>query len=217
LSQQRKLEYDNFEHFVYCDYIRVGCYTMTPKLSNDILDFLNHDSTKDFLVAANNFVDIVETKNITKDEFIKRSHRAIIDLYSTGDKLREIELKYSSADSDFDRDKIFENKNAGLISELGEKAFYWEVFDPTYFEQNGEPKLGWTITDKEASQGWLVDDFAEIYRDLKIELEKIKKIGTDEAVEDALWQLKFSFRNHWGGHAINAIRYLHFFWYDNKA
>jgi hypothetical protein len=72
------------------------------------------------------------------------------------------------------------------------------------------------ITDKEPTQGWLVDDFADIYRDLKIELTKIEKIGTDEAVEDALWQLKWSFTNHWGQHCINALRALHYLWYDGK-
>ena len=189
---------------------------MKPQLSNDIFEFLNLDTTREFLAAANKFIDILENKTILKEQFLKQSHSALIDLYSAGHKLEEIELKYSSAESDFDKDKIFNSKNAALISQLGEEAFYWEVFDPTYSEQNGEPKSGWKITDREASQGWLVDDFADIYQDLKIELEKINNIGTDEAVEDALWQLKFSFQNHWGGHAINAMRYLHYYWYDNK-
>ncbi len=189
---------------------------MTAQLSNDITQFLNLDTTRDLLAAAKKFIDILENKTLTKDEFLKLSHSALVDLYSTGHKLQEIELKYSSADSEFDRDEMFDNKNAGLISELGEEAFYWEIFDPTYSEQNGKPKIGWTIADREGLQGWLVDDFADIYRDLKIELEKMNRIGTDEAIEDALWQLKFSFRNHWGRHCINAIRYLHYYWYDNK-
>ena len=183
---------------------------MTAQLSNDILQFLNLDTTKDFLAAAKKFIDVLEDKTIPKEELLKYYHYALIQLYSTGHNLQEIEIKFSSADSEFNRDQIFDNKNAGLISELGEKAFYSEVFDPTYPAQNG-------IADGETSRGWLVDDFADIYRDLKIELEKIDKIGTDEAVEDALWQLKFSFRNHWGQHCINAMRYLHYYWYDNKS
>lgn len=194
----------------------VACYTMTTQLSNGILEFLNRDTTQEFLVAAKKFVNLLEDKTLTKEEFLKLSHSALIDIYSAGHKLQEIELKYSGAESDFDRDEIFDNQNAGLVSDLGEEAFYWQVFDPTYAEQNGKPKSGWTVTDKDALQGWLVDDFGDIYRDLKIELQKIETIGTDEAVEDALWQLKFGFRNHWGGHAINAIRYLHYYWYDNK-
>ena len=177
---------------------------MTAQLSKDIIDFLNLDTTRNFLVAAHQFVDIVELKNINKESFVRQSHLALVDLYAAGQKLTEIELIYSNSDSNFDRDKFFDNNNQNLISELGGQAFYFESFDPTYEK------------DESPSQGWLVDDFADIYRDLKIELEKLK-VGSNEATEDALWQLKFSFRNHWGGHCINALRYLHYFWYDNKA
>src|SRR5215204_3834294 len=135
---------------------------MTAQLSNNIIDFLNLDTTRSFLVAAQQFIDILESENISKDNFLKQSHLALIDLYAAGQKLTEIELIYSSADSDFDRDKFFDNKNQNVISELGGQAFYFESFDPTY-EKEESP-----------SQGWLVDDFADIYRDLKIELEKLK-------------------------------------------
>jgi len=189
---------------------------MTVQLSNDISEFLNLDTTKNFLAVATKFINILEDKNLTKDEFLKRSHSALIQLYLAGHELQEIQLKYVNDDTDFDRDKLFDNKNADSVSKLGQDAFYWEIFDPRYFEEKGQSKSGWTIADKEASQGWLIDDFADIYRDLKIELEKINKVATDEAIEDALWQLKFGFRNHWGGHCISALRYLHYFSYDTK-
>jgi hypothetical protein len=189
---------------------------MTDKLSTDIREFLERTSTQSFLLSARQFVDLLETENIDKEIFYSKAHTALLDLYSDGHKLDLIELNYSSADSDFDRETIFENKNVGLISELGAETYYWEIFDPTYSEKDGKPNAGWTITDREASQGWLVDDFADIYRDLKIELMKIEKIRTDEAVEDALWQLKWSFAHHWGQHCINALRYFHYLYYDGK-
>jgi hypothetical protein len=190
---------------------------MTNSLSADIQTFLQKDSTKTFLKVAEQFIALIEADNISKEDFFRQAHTTLIDLYAAGHKLEIIELKYSSADSDFGKtdDEFFKNKNQAIISTLGEDAFYWEVFDPTYFEKDGNPGQGWQITDKEPTQGWLVDDFADIYRDLKIEIEKMK-IGTDEAIEDALWQMKFSSRNHWGQHCINAIRALHFLWYDGK-
>jgi len=197
--------------------LRVSTNTMTTdKLSTDIREFLERTSTQTFLFSARQFVGLLETENIDKEIFYSKAHIALVDLYSSGHKLDLIELKYSSADSDFDRETIFENKNVGLIAELGNEAFYWEIFDPTYSEKEGQPNTGWTITDREATQGWLVDDFADIYRDLKIELIKIDNIATDEAVEDALWQLKWSFIHHWGQHCINALRYFHYLYYDGK-
>ena len=184
---------------------------MTTNLSQDIQTFLQKESTKEFLKAAEKFIDIVEADNIQQEQFPLQAHRALVQLYSSGHNLEHIDLIYSSADSDFGKtdDEFFINKNRALISNLGKDCFYWEVFDPAYSAENGE------IMDNEPNQGWLVDDFADIYRDLKIELEKMK-IGTDEAIEDALWQMKFSFIHHWGNHCINAMRYLHYLWYDGK-
>jgi len=189
----------------------IRCNTMTTKyLSTDIKDFLKRASTETFLYAARQFVGLLEAANVDKGIFYSKAHAALLDLYSAGYKLDQIELKYSSDNNDFDPNTLFEDRNAGQISELGAEAFYWEVFDPTYSEKEGQQKSGWTITDREATQGWLVDVFADIYRDLKIELLKIDNIGTDEAVEDALWQLKWSFNHHWGQHCINALRYFHY-------
>lgn len=177
---------------------------MSPnQLSEELVEFLEQDSTIYFLAAANRFINIIESKEINKQEFIYQSREALADLYATGVKLEGISLRFTGADVDFDRDSLFENKNNNLVRELGHYVNYWEVFDPVY-DKNEEP-----------SQGWLVDDYADIYRDLKIEMEKMK-IGTNEAVEDALWQLKFSFNYHWGSHCINALRYLHYLLYDNK-
>jgi hypothetical protein len=190
----------------------------TMKISPDIQTFLDKDSTKNFLKVAGKFIELVETKNISNEQFYRQAHETLIDLYSGGHKLEQIDLKYSSVDTDFGEtdDEFFRNQNQALISTLGKDCFYWEVFDPTYTEQdNGQPGQGWKITDKVPTQGWLIDDFADIYRDLKIEIEKLK-IETDEAIEDALWQMKWSFINHWGHHCINALRYLHYLWYDGK-
>jgi len=176
---------------------------MTDTLSSDIKNFLYKDSTKNFLKVAGEFIDIIEADNISKEKFYKRVFPTLIDLYSSGQKLEEIELKYSSADSDFGKtdDEFFKNKNQALISTLGFNAYYWEVYDPYVDEKENE-----------ATQGCLVDDFADIYRDLKIEFEKMK-LRTDEAIEDALWQMKFSFIHHWGHHCVSALRALHFLWY----
>lgn len=174
------------------------------KLSTDIQEYLSKKTTTEFLTAARQFIQLLEARGIPNDVFYKTVHLSLSELYAAGHKLEEINLKYSSADSDFNRDELFDGKDLSQISALGEEAFYSEVFDPIYDEN------------EETVQGWLVDDFSDIYRDLKIELKKIDTIGTDEAIEDALWQLKWSFLNHWGQHCINALRALHFLAYDGK-
>jgi hypothetical protein len=176
---------------------------MNANLSDDIQSFLDLQTTKEFLAVADKFIQLLETKEIVIEDFVKHAHEILASLYCAGFNLQTIDLKYSDDKSDFDRDSLFENKNVNLIAELGDEGFYWEIFDPC-FKQDNDKVLG-----------YLVDDFGDIYRDLKIELEKIK-INSDEAVEDALWQLKFNFHHHWGNHCIDALRYFHWYWYNNK-
>jgi hypothetical protein len=188
----------------------------TDKLSKDIKEFLKRNSTATFLLAARRFVELLESKNISKKEFCSKAHTALLELYSAGHKLDKLEFKYLNDDKDYDRKVIIENKNAGIISELGAQAIYWEIFDPTYSENDGQPHDGWTVTDKEPTQASLVDDFQDIYIELKTGLIKIDQIGTDKAIEDALWYLKWSFSRHWGQHCIDALRYFHYLDYDGK-
>ncbi|PKP02336.1 MAG: DUF5063 domain-containing protein [Bacteroidetes bacterium HGW-Bacteroidetes-6] len=188
------------------------------RLSTEITELLNKKSTTDFLNAARQFVTLMENGDLDQEEFHKDSHKALSELYRTALELETIELIHSSPESEFkeiDHDEL-RKMNKNLISNLGKDCFYWGILDPTYTEEDGKPGLGWKISDKEPTQGWLVDDFADIYADLKEELTKIDQIGTDEAIEDALWQLKFGFNHHWGNHCIDAMRVLHYLWYNGK-
>jgi len=190
--------------------------TTMKQLSNEIIELLKKKSTTDFLTASREFVALLENGDLSQETFYKESQKALSELYQTALELETIELIYSGPDIEFkeiDKDK-FKKQNINFISKLGKDSFYWKVFDPTYKEDDGKPGQGWKINDKEPVQGSLVDDFADIYADLKEELIKIDQIGTDEAIEDALWQLKFGFNHHWGNHCIDAMRALHYLWYD---
>ena len=69
---------------------------------------------------------------------------------------------------------------------------YWQVFDPT--------------KDSEAIYGSLADDIADIYRDLKEGLDDIHLARA----EDIIWEWRLGFSSHWGKHAIDALRTIHF-------
>jgi Domain of unknown function (DUF5063) len=77
---------------------------------------------------------------------------------------------------------------------LGDLNLYWEVWDPT--------------KDKEAIRGSLADDFADIYRDLSEGLELSK--ARQALPEDNIWYWRFEYYSHWGKHAIDALRTIHF-------
>ena len=176
-------------------------------LTKEIQSILETKETQDFLKISRGFIELIENKEIKEKEFYPEIHKKLTELYNAGLSLKSIELIHSSENSEFEnftREQLKE-QNVNLISSLGKDCFYWKVFDPTYEKEN------------ELAQGWLVDDVADIYADLKEELYKIDQIGTDEAIEDGLWQLKFGFTSHWGNHCVSAIRALHYIYYDGKT
>lgn len=173
------------------------------KLLTDIQEFLAKDTTRNFLNAARQFVELLEIEIIDRENFFKRAHSALINLYASGHKFEEINLEIEKKELDSNKSISFENKNLNQISTLGYDTKYLKVFNP--INKNVH----------ELIQGDIALDFEDIYCDLKNELEKMK-IGTNEAVEDALWQMKFSFTMHWGNHCIDALRALHYLSQDNN-
>ena len=81
-----------------------------------------------------------------------------------------------------------------LKEKLGAWNLYWMVFDPR--------------TDNEAIQGSLADDIADIYRDLKDGI--VLKEANEVPASEIIFEWRFGFTSHWGQHAVNALRTIHF-------
>ncbi|HKF48852.1 MAG TPA: DUF5063 domain-containing protein [Terracidiphilus sp.] len=77
-----------------------------------------------------------------------------------------------------------------LTEKLEDWDLYREVFNP--------------VSDAEVVYGSLADDLADIYRDLSEPLNE-----TSTPPEDRIWAWRFSFRSHWGQHAVDALRAIH--------
>jgi hypothetical protein len=72
---------------------------------------------------------------------------------------------------------------------------YWEVFNP--------------FSNEAPVQGSLSDDLADIYCDLQEEIRLYEQAKYREAIGN--WT--FNFQIHWGSHAVDAIRALHYLVY----
>ncbi|MBP7281185.1 MAG: DUF5063 domain-containing protein [Leptospiraceae bacterium] len=163
-------------------------------LSASVMKFLERNTTQSFLNATQNFLNLLEMEISVEEIFWRKIHFALIDLYSTGFNLGEIELDVT--ENTFNSPKKVSPKYP-INLKFSKK--YWKVMNPLQIENPIE--------------GDIALDLEDIYHNLKMELEKIK-IGTDEAVEDALWQLKFSFQTHWGNHCVDALKILYYFSHD---
>jgi len=154
------------------------------------------DETKPILWSARRYCSFLETTAKTETEFLEEVEGLLLDLYKAGTTVRwptlHHERDFRHVVSKDHLDSVFHKIGA----RIGSDRVYWEVFDPFDHE------------DHDPVCGDLVDDLGDIYQDVKRAL-LIFELDTPAAREDAIWQLKFGFENHWGRHAIGALTAVH--------
>jgi hypothetical protein len=132
-------------------------------------------------------------------EFRCKLHKVLSKVYALSWDLPPIELQFETEKEDLLSEHQLKKMNLLISNKLGDKNFYFEVFDPFHLEK------------EDPTQGWLIDDLSDIYKEIKNGILKIES-KKPAFIEDGIWDIVFGRNVHWGNHAINAIRALH---YDN--
>ncbi len=128
----------------------------------------------------------------TKEDFLVSCASLIPKLYVASQELPKPK-EIRDEDIEIDRSQIA-SPMANIMDLLGEDAWYDEVFDP--------------IKDCELVKGCIADDLTDIYTDLKSGYIKWNK-GTDEGMDEALWDWAFSLESHMGDHMVDVLRPIH--------
>jgi hypothetical protein len=154
---------------------------------------------------ARRFCAVVDSASSSeRADLVRQIYQILPKLIDEAVRLPELEL--SDRDDSTDGTSHFVRKPVGLNDEecghlynvLKEKLLdwdlYWQVFDPT--------------KDHEAIRGSLADDIADIYRDLR---KGLILFETHQAPEDEIiWLWRLLFHSHWGAHAMESLRTIHF-------
>ncbi|MCD4792721.1 MAG: DUF5063 domain-containing protein [Bacteroidales bacterium] len=155
---------------------------------------------QEFINSARNYCMLLEKKRkINPIQFFTDIQKQLLELYSKAISLPTFEI---ISNVDFD-DKLDYDTLDGVKKQtdklLGNYQFYWSIFNPI------ENKM-----DKEkAVCNDLFDDLIDIYKDIKYYLLIFDK-NTIESQENAAWAMQFYFWYHWGNHAIDALRAMHY-------
>ncbi len=146
-----------------------------------------------FEAAAMKFIACVDSAStLERDVFLANVGLCLAELYYTALEIPVVEPESESPDdTPFPVDQWQEQYRV-LREKIGDADLYWTVLIPT---ENEEPV-----------QGSLAGDISEIYYDLKQDL-RLKE--TRIAYVDFVWEVRFSFREHWGRHAIGALKTIY--------
>jgi Domain of unknown function (DUF5063) len=153
-----------------------------------------------FQRAASQFCDLLELDVPQSDSWIREILMALSDLYVAANKLSMLEPVEFSEDIP-EQLKIHHHQWEAMcdrVSQVLPQTLYLTYFDLTEaLDPEQKPGIG-----------DLADDLADIYRDLK---PGLRATGSqdDTAMGAVLFEWQFSFRSHWGDHAVNAMKLLH--------
>jgi hypothetical protein len=86
--------------------------------------------------------------------------------------------------------------NATFRNRFGSADDYLEVFDDRM--KDSDSPITATIS----------ENMADIYQDLK-DFIILYQTGTEEVMNDALWECRLSFENQWGQKLVNSLRAIH--------
>jgi hypothetical protein len=153
-------------------------------------------SAVEFVAAARRFVAVVDGREgMSAEEFLLTLHPLLAELTFRASVLPDVWSDHDSPEDRMTHDdwsRLFRS----LSDYLGDRDVYWQVFDPV--ELGGDDPM----------RGFLADDLADIYRDLKPGLEAVAE-RRGRIPKFVVWEWRFGFFSHWGHHAINAMRTIH--------
>lgn len=152
---------------------------------------------KRFHSVATEFCDVVDSaSSLDRATLLSRLYEVLPRLVHEGIELPTISLSDDDTRNDARKTRMKDAEWGQLYQLLKEKLgdwdLYWQVFDPT--------------KDSEAIRGSLADDIADIFRDVK---EGLARQGVDSQ-RDAIWEWRCGYYSHWGQHAMDALRTIHF-------
>lgn len=164
------------------------------------------EAAERFAPVAQRYCSLVDSRSaLEKPEFLLQIYRMLPELIAEAIRLQEVVFgddENEEQDARLRQIRVKTEMNqvewgqhyTSLKEKLGDWNLYWQVFDPR--------------TDNEAIYGSLADDIADIYRDLKngLALRESNEVSAYIIVFD--WQFKYW--SHWGKHAIDALRVIHF-------
>lgn len=156
----------------------------------------------DFKSAAEIYCSYLENLSYKeKEKFPVQLKMLLADLYATALKLPEVDLVIDGDYEDKTLRDALKNSISGFGSIaadiLGKDQFYRTAYLPGDMET------------EELSHGFLIDDIQDIYLDIKEPLEFLKT-NDNAAIQQALWDIKFSLRSHWGEHCVSALHFLQY-------
>lgn len=158
----------------------------------------------EFTAAANEFCKYAErASEISGSELLKILQRLLPFLYIKASLLPSLEPFFEDSNAKVVRESDWAAVRDTLKEKFGSADAYLEAYDAKMKEADGPVA------------GSIAEDMADIYQDLKNFLVNYRT-GTNEIMNDAIWECRLNFENYWGQRLTDSLRAIHRFVYSGE-
>jgi hypothetical protein len=158
----------------------------------------------EFVAVANEFCKYAEHASKLKgDELLKILQRILPLLYLKASLLPQLEPFFEDGNEKFVTETDWTIINETLKEKFGTANDYLEVFDEKI-----------TLSERPLVSS-ISEDMTDIYQDMK-DFLLLYQTGTDEVMNDAIWECRMNFENFWGQKLLNSMRAIHKFIYSGE-
>ena len=147
----------------------------------------------DFVKSANVFCELVYSfRDLKRSKVLFELQEVLPRLYLYALALPKLEPFYEDGNEKF----VTEEEYDDLKTLLAAKFAYLDDYPPIV--------------------SYLSEDISDIYQDLK-DFISLYRLGNNEIMNDAIWEIKLNFERYWGQTLVNALRYIHQTLYSEEA
>lgn len=158
----------------------------------------------EFVAVANEFCKYAERASELKgDDLLKILQRILPLMYLKASLLPQLEPFFEDGNEKFVTEQDWIEIHETLKTKFGTADDYLEVFDEKMKDSEG-PVIS-----------SISENLTDIYQDIK-DFLLLYQTGTDEVMNDAVWECRLNFETIWGQKLLNAMRAIHRFIYSGE-
>ncbi|HOP58177.1 MAG TPA: DUF5063 domain-containing protein [Bacteroidales bacterium] len=159
----------------------------------------------DFVAVANEFCKYAErASEVNGNDLLKILQRILPLLYIKASLLPELEPFFEDKNEKFVTESDWNKIHDTLKNKFGKADDFLEIYD----DELTEPDIPVACS--------LAENMADIYQDVK-DFLLLYQTGTDEVMNDAVWECRLNFENIWGQKLVNSLKAIHRFIYSGES
>jgi len=179
-------------------------YHLNLKVMDDNSGQVYSRNVIEFVAVANEFCKYAEHASELKgDELLKILQRILPLMYLKASLLPQLNPFFEEGNEKFVTEAEWIRIQEILKEKFGTADDYLEVFDEKISEVEG-PVIS-----------SISENISDMYQDLK-DFLLLYQTGTDEIMNDAVWECRMNFENFWGQKLVNSMRAIHKFIYSGE-